>query len=171
MPESSTARSTMVFSTTLRSSVELTARPTSPKAVRSRLRACTSSNSRVFSMAITAWSAKVLSSVDLASVNGSTSLRGRARWRRSAHLRAASARRACAAIVRRAATSHDVIRDRPEHVRQCGLVAPLSTARRAMGHRSGGAGNMRSRAALTAAGSTALCIGDDAKHRRPSKRR
>jgi len=49
----------MVFSTTLRSSVELTARPTSPKAVRSRLRTCTSSNSRTFSIAMTAWSAKV----------------------------------------------------------------------------------------------------------------
>src|SRR5215471_11978755 len=39
----------MVFSTTLRSSVELTVRPTSRKAVRSRLRACTSSNSRALS--------------------------------------------------------------------------------------------------------------------------
>ena len=65
----------MVFSTTLRSSVELTARPTSPSAVRSRLRACTSSNSRAFSMAMTAWSAKVSTSSICLSVNGATAWR------------------------------------------------------------------------------------------------
>ena len=58
----------MVESTVSRSSVELTAWPTSPSArsspterVRSRVRACSSLNSRTFSIAITAWSAKVWS--------------------------------------------------------------------------------------------------------------
>src|SRR4029450_6093885 len=41
----------MVFSTTLRSRVEPTARPTSLSAVRSRLRACTSLNRRKFESA------------------------------------------------------------------------------------------------------------------------
>ena len=41
----------------------------------SRVRACTSSNSRTFSIAITAWSAKVLTSSICFSVNGSTVLR------------------------------------------------------------------------------------------------
>ena len=40
--------------------------------VRSRVLACTSSNSRTFSMAITAWSAKVCTSSICLSVNGST---------------------------------------------------------------------------------------------------
>ena len=55
-----------------RSSVELTAWVTSPSArnsstdcVSSRVRACTSSNSRTFSIAITAWSAKVVDQLDL----------------------------------------------------------------------------------------------------------
>ena len=39
------------------------------------MRACTSSNSRTFSMAITAWSAKVWTSSICLSVNGSTLLR------------------------------------------------------------------------------------------------
>ena len=42
---------------------------------KSRVRACTSSNRRAFSMAITAWSAKVSSSLICAGVNGRTSLR------------------------------------------------------------------------------------------------
>ena len=37
---------------------------------RSRVRACTSSNSRTFSMAITAWSAKVVTNSICLSVNG-----------------------------------------------------------------------------------------------------
>ena len=41
----------------------------------SRVRACTSSNSRAFSIAITAWSAKVVSSSICLSVNGLTSVR------------------------------------------------------------------------------------------------
>src|SRR5260370_41004057 len=41
----------------------------------SRVRACTSSNSRTFSIAITAWSAKVVTSSICLSVNGSTVLR------------------------------------------------------------------------------------------------
>src|SRR5262249_28320437 len=47
----------------------------SSDSVKSRVRACTSSNSRAFSIAITAWSAKVLSSVICFSVNGLTSKR------------------------------------------------------------------------------------------------
>ena len=67
-------RLTMVASTVSRSSVELTAWPTSPSArssptdrVRSPVRASSSWNSRTFSMAMTAWSAKVLSELDLPS--------------------------------------------------------------------------------------------------------
>ena len=45
----------------------------SSASVSSRVRACSSSNSRVFSMAITAWSAKVLTSSICLSVNGRTS--------------------------------------------------------------------------------------------------
>ncbi len=41
----------------------------------SAVRACTSSNSRTFSMAMTAWSAKVLTSSICVSVNGLTSER------------------------------------------------------------------------------------------------
>ena len=41
----------------------------------SRVRACTSSNSRTFSIAITAWSAKVVTSSICLSVNGCTVLR------------------------------------------------------------------------------------------------
>ena len=59
----------MVSSTVFRSSEELTAWLTCPSAFSSAterdssaVRACTSSNSRVFSMAITAWSAKVSTS-------------------------------------------------------------------------------------------------------------
>jgi hypothetical protein len=40
-----------------------------------RVRACTSSNSRTFSIAITAWSAKVVTSSICLSVNGFTALR------------------------------------------------------------------------------------------------
>ena len=65
-PESWTARATMVVRTVSRSSVELTARPTSPSAVScstervsSAVRASSSLNSRTFSIAMTAWSAKV----------------------------------------------------------------------------------------------------------------
>ncbi len=69
----------MVVSTVLISSVELTAWLTSPSAfsssterARSRVRACTSSNRRTFSMAITAWSAKVVTSSICLSVKGCT---------------------------------------------------------------------------------------------------
>ena len=62
----------MVPSTVSRSSVELTAWLTSPSArsssterASSRVRARTSSNSRTFSIAITAWSAKVVDQLDL----------------------------------------------------------------------------------------------------------
>ena len=70
----------MVVSTVSRSSVEFTAWLTSPSARQLLdrfgefpVRACTSSNSRTFSMAITAWSAKVLSSSICLSVNGPVS--------------------------------------------------------------------------------------------------
>ena len=43
----------------------------------SRVRCCSASNSRVFSMAITAWSAKVSTSLICFSVNGRTSARYR----------------------------------------------------------------------------------------------
>ena len=46
----------------------------------SLVRACTSSNSRTFSMAITAWSAKVVTSSICFSVNGSTLSRAACRW-------------------------------------------------------------------------------------------
>ena len=42
---------------------------------RSRVRACTSSNRRTFSIAITAWSANVVTSSICLSVNGLTSVR------------------------------------------------------------------------------------------------
>ena len=45
----------------------------SKASIRSRLRSCNSLNSRTFSMAITAWSAKVLRSAIWFSVNGRTS--------------------------------------------------------------------------------------------------
>ncbi len=68
-PASSVARETIVARTVSRFKVELTARPTSPSAfnslterVSSRVRASSSVNSRTFSIAITAWSAKVRSS-------------------------------------------------------------------------------------------------------------
>ena len=44
----------------------------SSASVSSRVRACTSSNSRTFSIAITAWSAKVSTSSICLSVNGRT---------------------------------------------------------------------------------------------------
>ena len=66
----------MVVKTVSRSSVELTALPTSPSAFSSStdrpssaVRACSSLNSRVFSIAITAWSAKVWSMAICRSVN------------------------------------------------------------------------------------------------------
>ena len=72
MLESWVALATMVVSTVSRSTVEFTAWLTSPSArnssidcVSSRVRACTSSNSRTFSIAITAWSAKVCDQLDL----------------------------------------------------------------------------------------------------------
>ena len=72
MPESCVALATMVSSTVCRSSVELTAWVTSPSArssstdwESSRVRACTSSKSRTFSIAITAWSANVVDQLDL----------------------------------------------------------------------------------------------------------
>ncbi len=81
-PESSTARETMVVSTVARSRVEPTARPTSPSAVscstdrvRSAVRASSALNRRTFSIAITAWSAKVCSSPICLSVNGPASPR------------------------------------------------------------------------------------------------
>ena len=68
VPASWLARATIVLSTVSRSSVELTAWLTSPSAcsssterVSSPVRACSSLNSRAFSMAMTAWSAKVSS--------------------------------------------------------------------------------------------------------------
>ncbi len=61
MPVSCVARDTMVERTVSRSSVELTACPTSPSArssptdrVSAAVRACSSLNSRTFSMAMTA---------------------------------------------------------------------------------------------------------------------
>src|SRR5262245_24864080 len=66
--------------TVSRSRVELTARPTSPRAVscptervRSLVRASNSLNKRTFSIAMTAWSAKVSTSSIYFLVNGSTS--------------------------------------------------------------------------------------------------
>ena len=59
-----------------------------------RVRACTSSNSRVFSMAMTAWSAKVSTSVDLARRERVRPCRGSAVRRQSAHLHAAAGRTA-----------------------------------------------------------------------------
>src|SRR4029434_5168902 len=74
----------MVLSTVWRSRVELTAWPTSPNALSSptdrdssRVRASSSWNSRTFSMAITAWSAKVSTSAICLSENGWTSRRHR----------------------------------------------------------------------------------------------
>src|SRR5262249_1345574 len=68
-----------VSSTVSSLSVELTARLTSPSARSSetdrrssRVRACTSSNRRTFSIAITAWSAKVVTSSICLWVNGCT---------------------------------------------------------------------------------------------------
>ena len=57
------------------SSTSLVAVWYSSDSVSSRVRACTSSNNRVFSMAITAWSAKVFSRPICRSVNGRTSVR------------------------------------------------------------------------------------------------
>ena len=66
LPDSATARLTMVASTVSRSSVEPTARLTSPSAWSSptdrvswAVRSCSSVSSRAFSMAMAAWSAKV----------------------------------------------------------------------------------------------------------------
>ena len=82
VPESWTAWRTMVLSTVWRSRVELTAWPTSPSALssptdraNSRVRASSSWNNRTFSMAITAWSANVSSSLICAGVKGRTSVR------------------------------------------------------------------------------------------------
>ena len=47
----------------------------SSASLRSRVRACTSSNRRTFSMAITAWSAKMMISSISCCVNGSTAAR------------------------------------------------------------------------------------------------
>ena len=59
------------------SSTSLVAVWYSSDSVSSAVLACTSSNSRVFSMAITAWSAKVVTSSICLSVNGCTSCLGR----------------------------------------------------------------------------------------------
>jgi hypothetical protein len=71
----------MVSSTASRSRVELTAWLTSPRAlsslterVSSAVRASSSLNSRTFSMAIAAWSAKVVTSSICLSVNGWTAV-------------------------------------------------------------------------------------------------
>jgi hypothetical protein len=76
----------MVSSKVCKSRVELTAWVTSPRArnsstdcVSSRVRACTSSNSRAFSIAITAWSAKVVASSICLSEKGRTVERVRAK--------------------------------------------------------------------------------------------
>src|SRR5688572_19222293 len=67
----------MVFNTVSRSSVELIAWPTSPSAVScpndfvsASVRACSSLNSRTFSIAMTAWSAKVFTSSIWGAVKG-----------------------------------------------------------------------------------------------------
>src|SRR5499427_5857706 len=77
VPDSCTALATIVESTVSRSSVEFTACETSLSArssatdwKSSRERACTSSNSRSFSIAITAWRAKVVNSAICLSANG-----------------------------------------------------------------------------------------------------
>ena len=82
VPASSLARETIVSSTRSKSNVEEIARPTSPSAcsspterVSSVVRACSSVKSRTFSIAMTAWSAKVWSSAICLSVNGRTSAR------------------------------------------------------------------------------------------------
>src|SRR5215831_2865717 len=82
VPESWTAWETIVVNTVSSSRVELTAWPTSPRAfisstdrTSSWVRACSSWNRRTFSMAITAWSANVLSRAICFSVNGRTSVR------------------------------------------------------------------------------------------------
>ena len=62
----------------------------SSDSVSSRVRACTSSNSRTFSIAITAWSAKVVTSSICLSVNGSTA---RARQRDDADRRSLAQQR------------------------------------------------------------------------------
>ena len=76
-PASWAARDTIVFSTVSRSRVEVTACPTSPSARSSStervswaVRASSSLNSRTFSIAITAWAAKVVTSLICASENG-----------------------------------------------------------------------------------------------------
>ena len=77
------ADATSVSSTALRSkearlitlSTSAVAVCCSSDSVSSRVRACTSSNSRTFSIAITAWSAKVSTSSICLSVNGRTCLR------------------------------------------------------------------------------------------------
>ncbi len=101
MPASCVARETMVDSTVSRSSVELTAWPTSPSAlssptdrVSSVVRASSSLNSRTFSIAMTACSAKVRSSVICVSGNGPGSA-GRQRLRQSGVLREQAVRQEC----------------------------------------------------------------------------
>src|SRR5262249_6604220 len=83
VPESWTAWETIVVNTVSSSRVELTAWPTSPRAfisstdrTSSRVRACSSWNRRTFSIAITAWSAKVLSRAICFAEKG----RGPRRW-------------------------------------------------------------------------------------------
>jgi hypothetical protein len=71
-PASVVARETIVASTVSRSSDELTACPTSPSARSSRTDFVSSLNSRTFSIAMTAWSANVVTSSICLSVNGST---------------------------------------------------------------------------------------------------
>src|SRR6516165_2235541 len=82
--ESCAARLMIVASTVSRSSEELTARSTSSSAcsspterVSSSVRVCNSSSSRAFSIAMTAWSAKVRTSSICRSVNGCTRFRPR----------------------------------------------------------------------------------------------
>ena len=97
-PQSVAAEPTSVSSTAGRSNVErLIAFSTSAVAVcccsaslSSAVRAWTSSNRRTFSMAMTAWSAKVCDELDLACVETARFGRGRARTRRSAPPRAAA---------------------------------------------------------------------------------
>ena len=69
------------------------ARSSSTDCVSSRVRACTSSNSRTFSIAITAWSAKVVTSSICFSVNGRTVVRVRSAMTPIGLPRAAAARR------------------------------------------------------------------------------
>src|SRR5215469_146282 len=89
-PEMSTARETIVVSPVARSSVELTARQTSPRAVSwstelvsSAVRACNSLNRRTFSIAMTAWA---MAGVDLYTLQRAGAWKTQIMVQRYAHL-------------------------------------------------------------------------------------